>query len=79
MTNEAMFQAELIEIFPLEALSSVVGGAIVVHPIQIAANRTGLNSLVSSNFLGLNAPAIAASEGQYAEMRAQDVNAMYGY
>jgi PPE-repeat protein len=34
---------------------------------------------VATNFLGINTPAIAATEAQYAEMWAQDAVAMYGY
>src|SRR5690349_19745054 len=36
--------------------------AAVVHPAEIAANRTGLVSLVASNLFGQNATAIAAAE-----------------
>ncbi len=50
-----------------------------VPPPVIAANRTLLATLVATNFLGINAPAIAATEAQYAEMWAQDAGAMYGY
>ena len=50
-----------------------------VPPPVIAANRTLLASLVATNFLGQNAPAIAATEAHYAEMWAQDAAAMYGY
>lgn len=50
-----------------------------VPPTVIAANRTLLMSLVATNFLGQNTPAIAANEAQYAEMWAQDATAMYGY
>jgi PPE-repeat protein len=35
--------------------------------------------LVATNFLGINTPAIMATEAQYAEMWAQDAAAMYGY
>jgi PPE-repeat protein len=45
----------------------------------IAANRTQLASLVATNLLGQNTPAIAATEAQYGEMWAQDATAMYGY
>lgn len=45
----------------------------------IAANRTQLASLVATNVLGQNAPAIAATEAQYADMWSQDAAAMYGY
>jgi len=53
--------------------------AAVVHPAAVAANRSGLVSLVLSNLFGQNAPAIAAAESQYEEMWAQDVAAMVGY
>jgi PPE-repeat protein len=53
--------------------------AATVHPTTVAANRTQLASLVGSNLLGQNAPAIAATEAHYTEMWAQDVAAMYGY
>ena len=50
-----------------------------VPPSVIAANRAQLASLVATNFLGQNTPAIAATEVHYAEMWAQDAAAMYGY
>jgi PPE-repeat protein len=50
-----------------------------VAPPVIAANRTSLASLVASNILGQNTPAIATTEAHYAEMWAQDAAAMYGY
>lgn len=50
-----------------------------VPPPQIAANRVALTSLVNTDFLGINAAAIAAVEAQYAQMWAQDAAAMYGY
>lgn len=53
--------------------------AAIVHPLQVAANRTQLVSLVVSNLFGQNAPAIAAVEANYEEMWAQDVSAMSGY
>ena len=46
---------------------------------MIAANRAQLASLVATNLLGQNTPAIAATEVHYAEMWAQDAAAMYGY
>jgi PPE-repeat protein len=51
----------------------------MVPPPVIAANRAQLMALIASNFLGINTPAIAATEAQYAEMWAQDAIAMYGY
>jgi PPE-repeat protein len=56
-----------------------VAFAATVPPPVIAANRTLLATLVATNFLGQNTPAIAATEAQYAEMWAQDAGAMYGY
>jgi len=53
--------------------------AMTVHPALIAANRTQLMTLMATNVLGQNTPAIAATEAQYGEMWAQDVAAMYGY
>lgn len=53
--------------------------AAVVHPLVVAANRNQMVSLVVSNLLGLNAPAIAAKEAEYEQMWAQDVTAMVGY
>jgi PPE-repeat protein len=50
-----------------------------VHPTAVAANRVQLMSLVATNFLGQNTPAIAATEFQYVEMWAQDIGAMLGY
>ena len=51
----------------------------VVHPALVAANRSGLVSLVISNWFGQNAPVIAAAEAMYEEMWAQDVGAMASY
>jgi PPE-repeat protein len=53
--------------------------AATVPPPEIAANRALLMSLLATNFLGQNTPAIAATEAQYGEMWAQDATAMYGY
>jgi PPE-repeat protein len=53
--------------------------AATVAPAVIAANRAQLVSLVATNVMGQNTPAIAANEAQYAEMWAQDAAAMYGY
>ncbi len=50
-----------------------------VPPPLIAANRSLLATLVATNILGQNTPAIAATEALYAEMWAQDAGAMYGY
>ena len=53
--------------------------AATVPPPVIAANRAQLASLVATNVFGQNTAAIAATEGQYADMWAQDAAAMYGY
>ncbi|WP_445161409.1 PPE family protein [Mycobacterium sp. Dal123C01] len=53
--------------------------AATVPPSVIAANRALLTSLIATNVLGQNTPAIAATEAQYAEMWAQDAGAMYSY
>jgi PPE-repeat protein len=50
-----------------------------VPPAEIAANRAQLASLIATNILGQNTPAIAATEALYAEMWAQDAAAMYSY
>jgi PPE-repeat protein len=53
--------------------------AATADPAQIAANRAQLMALIATNFLGLNTPAIMATEALYMEMWAQDAAAMYGY
>jgi PPE-repeat protein len=53
--------------------------AMTVPPTVIAANRSALMSLIATNILGQNTPAIAITEAQYAQMWAQDAAAMYGY
>ena len=53
--------------------------AATVPPAVVTQNRELLMSLVATNLLGQNSPAIAATETQYAEMWAQDATAMYGY
>jgi PPE-repeat protein len=53
--------------------------AMTVPPPMIAANRVLLMNLIATNFLGINTPAIMATEAQYAEMWAQDAGAMYAY
>jgi PPE-repeat protein len=50
-----------------------------VPPPMIAANRAQLMSLIATNILGQNTPAIAATEAEYGEMWAQDAGAMYEY
>ncbi|MCV7005854.1 PPE family protein, partial [Mycobacterium gordonae] len=53
--------------------------AATVNPGAVLANRSQLVALVTSNLLGLNAPAIAAVDAEYEQMWAQDVAAMFGY
>jgi PPE-repeat protein len=53
--------------------------AATVHPGAVGANRAQLMTLLATNFLGQNTPAIAATEFHYVEMWAQDVAAMVGY
>ena len=53
--------------------------AMTVPPPVVMANRVQLATLVATNFLGQNTPAIMATEAQYAEMWAQDAMAMYDY
>jgi PPE-repeat protein len=50
-----------------------------VPPPVIAANRATLAALVATNFLGINTPAIMATEALYAEMWVQDAITMYTY
>jgi PPE-repeat protein len=53
--------------------------AATVPPPVITANRTLLMTLIATNILGQNTPAIAATEAHYMQMWAQDAAAMYGY
>jgi PPE-repeat protein len=53
--------------------------AMTVPPPVVTANRVQLATLVATNFLGQNSPAIAATEAEYVEMWAQDAAAMYQY
>lgn len=53
--------------------------AMTVPPPVVTVNRTLLTTLVATNALGQNTPAIAAMQADYAEMWAQDAAAMYGY
>ena len=51
--------------------------AMTVPPPVVTENRVRLATLVATNFLGQNSPAIAATEAEYVEMWAQDAAAMY--
>ncbi|WP_204805966.1 PPE family protein [Mycobacterium riyadhense] len=56
-----------------------VAFAMTVPPPVIAANRALLMTLIASNWLGQNTPAIATTESHYVEMWAQDATAMCYY
>ena len=78
--NAAATQAEQTATQARAAASAYAAAfAATVPPPVIAANRAQLAMLVATNFLGINTPAIMATEAQYAEMWAQDAGAMYGY
>lgn len=53
--------------------------ASVIPPAQIAENRTELATLIATNFMGVNTPAIAANEAEYSEFWAQDASTLYGF
>jgi PPE-repeat protein len=59
------------------AYEAAFGG--VISPAVIAANRAQLAALVATNFLGINTPAIMATEAEYAEFWVQDAVTMYVY
>ncbi len=53
--------------------------AATVPTAAVTANRAQLLTLIATNILGQNTPAIAMKEFEYVEMWAQDVAAMLGY
>ncbi|HET9876596.1 MAG TPA: PPE family protein [Mycobacterium sp.] len=53
--------------------------AATVPPPVVTENRTELATLIATNILGQNTPAIAANWALYFEMWAQDATAMNGY
>jgi hypothetical protein len=53
--------------------------AATVQPAVVAANRSLVQALASTNWLGQNTPAIADIEAAYEQMWASDVAAMSGY
>ncbi len=59
------------------AFESALAGT--VPTAAVAANRVQLMTLIATNILGQNTPAIAMTEFEYMEMWAQDVAAMVGY
>ncbi|MGH3556570.1 PPE family protein [Mycobacterium sp.] len=75
--------AEQAELTATQALAAAgayeTAFAMTVPPPVIAANRLQQMTLIATNFLGQNTPAIAALQAQYMEMWAQDAAAMYGY
>ena len=59
------------------AFESALAGTVPL-PL-VTQNRAAYQSLATTNYLGLNTPAIFATEFDYVEMWAQDVGAMLGY
>src|SRR6185312_6226758 len=79
-TNATSAQAELAGTqAKLAAAAYETAFAATVPPPVIAANRALLMSLIATNILGQNTPAIMATEAHYMEMWAQDAAAMYAY
>ena len=79
MSTTAMQAAQAAAQAKMAAAAYEAAFAMTVPPPVIAANRALLMSLVATNFLGQNTPAIATTEAHYEEMWAQDAAAMYGY
>src|ERR1700756_5178550 len=78
--NATAAQAEETATQARAAVAAYEGAfAATVPPPVIVANRTLLMTLIATNILGQNAPAIAATEAHYMQMWAQDAAAMYGY
>jgi PPE-repeat protein len=78
--NAAAAQAEAAAAQALAAAAAFeTAQAATVPPAAVAANRVRLMTLIATNFLGQNTPAIAMTELEYLEMWAQDVAAMVGY
>jgi PPE-repeat protein len=59
--------------------SDLTATSAALPPKAVVPNRTLLMTLIATNFLGHNTPAIAVTEAQYEEMWAQDVAAVFGY
>src|ERR1700742_4857724 len=81
MTAAAAAQTEWLGTPAAKAAASAYESAysMTVPPAEVAANRAQLMTLQATNLLGQNTSAIAATEVEYGEMRAQDVAAMDGY
>lgn len=78
--NAAATQAEAAAAQALAAATAFeTAQAATVLPAAVTANRVRLMTLIATNFLGQNTPAIAMTELEYLEMWAQDVAAMVGY
>jgi PPE-repeat protein len=78
--SAAAAQAQLASSQAVEAATAFETAlTATVHPAAVDSNRVSLVSLIATNFLGQNTPAIAATEFDYVEMWAQDVGAMLGY
>ena len=78
--NAAAAQAEAAAAQALAAATAFeTAQAATVLPAAVTANRVTLMTLIATNFLGQNTPAIAMTELEYLEMWAQDVAAMVGY
>jgi PPE-repeat protein len=78
--NAAAAQAEAAAAQALAAATAYeTAQAATVLPAAVTANRVTLMTLIATNFLGQNTPAIALTELEYLEMWAQDVAAMVGY
>jgi PPE-repeat protein len=63
------------------AIAAAFEGALAatVQPAVVAANRSLVQALASTNWFGLNTPAIMDTEAAYEQMWASDVAAMFGY
>lgn len=78
--NDTAAQAEQTGLRAKAAAAAYAAAfAMTVPPPVIAANRVLQASLIATNILGQNTPAIMVTEAHYMEMWAQDATAMYGY
>ena len=78
--NAAAGQAEAAAAQARAAAAAYEGASAATVPTPaVYANRVRLITLIATNFLGQNTPAIAMTELEYLEMWAQDVAAMLGY
>ena len=79
LMNTATMAAQSAAASKLAAQAYDTAFAMTVPPAEVALNRSTFATLVATNVIGQNTPAIMALEAQYAEMWAQDVEAMIGY